>query len=635
MQKITIFFLVFYSTTFSVQAQYKRRVLLEEFTQASCVPCAENNPVFNALLLSTASIVTPIKYQTPWPGSDPMYFQTAEDVNHRINYYNVPGVPDLLENGKRYPQAVAAYTQERINNAYNKTTPVTISLTHRLNAKFDSVFIEIAVKSESALTGDLRLHIAVTEANISFSAAPGSNGETSFYSVMRKMLPDANGIATGSFLAGEKKTYRLKWAVKNFYNLNQVETIAWLQHRQTKEVWQSARSQPNVLVPGGNFAKIILSSTSAQQLTCERSIAPMLILKNLGSEKMTHASILYTVDNKLANIFKWTGDLNTNASVTIQLPTINFETSGYHVIKFNVQETNQGVVINQVESGETMTVNAFFESVSPALTADFESDEFPLKGWGLKNERTGIGWSLFQKAGALGSSQSVLQNFYDLPFGRSVDLILPQAGFNTQSVWMLSFDHSYVQYEDLPNGIAPTNDRLRIDVSVNCGNTWATIFDKSGMSLRTAPAQTAIFQPESNQWEHNEVFLDAYKGQTQVLIRFRATSDYGNNLYLDNVQLQPDISSTDDENGIKKFSITPNPANDILHVTFALTQPAETIFQIYNTIGQLQTTTSASFSEEGNRHFALNISSLPSGNYWLLVRSGNNYLQKQFAIRQY
>ena len=85
--------------TFAVSAQHQRRVLIEEFTNASCPPCASQNPGFNAVVEANIQYLTPIKYQTNWPGFDPMNVQTQTDVAPRVTYYGVTGVPNGRQNG--------------------------------------------------------------------------------------------------------------------------------------------------------------------------------------------------------------------------------------------------------------------------------------------------------------------------------------------------------------------------------------------------------------------------------------------------------------------------------------------------------------------------------------------------------
>src|SRR5258706_16343823 len=55
--------------------QSQRLVLCEEFTQASCPPCAAQNPAYNTLLNANPTKVVAIKHQTSWPGVDPMNAQ--------------------------------------------------------------------------------------------------------------------------------------------------------------------------------------------------------------------------------------------------------------------------------------------------------------------------------------------------------------------------------------------------------------------------------------------------------------------------------------------------------------------------------------------------------------------------------
>ena len=43
-------------------SQSQRFIMFEEFTQASCGPCAQQNPAFDALLQANASKCTSIKY---------------------------------------------------------------------------------------------------------------------------------------------------------------------------------------------------------------------------------------------------------------------------------------------------------------------------------------------------------------------------------------------------------------------------------------------------------------------------------------------------------------------------------------------------------------------------------------------
>ncbi|MEI6899538.1 MAG: hypothetical protein WCL00_06655 [Bacteroidota bacterium] len=83
------FFLLTFSLFYSLMliSQTQRLVLLEQFTQASCGPCATVNPGIESLLNSNPDKITSVWYHTSWPGVDPMYNQNPADVNARVGLY--------------------------------------------------------------------------------------------------------------------------------------------------------------------------------------------------------------------------------------------------------------------------------------------------------------------------------------------------------------------------------------------------------------------------------------------------------------------------------------------------------------------------------------------------------------------
>src|SRR5436190_1980734 len=80
-------------------AQTQRMVLTEEFTQASCPPCASANPTYNAMCDANPTKLIGLHYQVSWPGSDPMNAENATQVATRVSYYGVSGVPDSKLDG--------------------------------------------------------------------------------------------------------------------------------------------------------------------------------------------------------------------------------------------------------------------------------------------------------------------------------------------------------------------------------------------------------------------------------------------------------------------------------------------------------------------------------------------------------
>jgi len=232
----------------------QRLVLLEHFTQASCGPCASQNPALNSLLDNNQTKIVAIKYQTSWPGTDPMNAANPSDVATRVTYYNVSGVPNSVMDGNYYNGSPGGVTQSNINTR-NGSSPGVItraSYTIRDNAAplNDSMIVTATVKATSQVPAGYILHMVAIEREIEFATAPGTNGEKKFESVMKKMLPSASGTTLPAIAAGDSVTYSYKYSLVRsngtdvYYNLGQAAAVAFVQNNTSKEVLGASYDEP-------------------------------------------------------------------------------------------------------------------------------------------------------------------------------------------------------------------------------------------------------------------------------------------------------------------------------------------------------------------------------------------------------
>ena len=191
---LSLMALSFAATAF---AQSQRLVVFEEFTQASCPPCATTNPALNVLLNANSTKVVSIKYQTSWPGYDPMNVQNPTEVATRVTYYNVTGVPSGQLDGKAgFSGQPSGLTQAMIDTRYNTTSPLDMTVSHTFSANYDTIHVHAVITKTGTITStNVKVRFAVIERHINFTTPPGSNGETEFEGVMKKMLPNATGTA--------------------------------------------------------------------------------------------------------------------------------------------------------------------------------------------------------------------------------------------------------------------------------------------------------------------------------------------------------------------------------------------------------------------------------------------------------
>ncbi len=227
---------------FGAFAQSQRLVLFEHFTQASCLSCGDINPIIDPIIQSNRGKITAIKYQTSWPGIDPMNADNPADVQTRVDYYTVFATPLGVFEGMGPGGPISLIKQDRINAQADIPAPFSIDLNYTISDEMDVIEITADIESTLPLSGnDLRLHVVVVEEKIGFDSPPGSNTEKDFFSVMKKMLPDGNGTSLKSnWSIGQKESFQLSWNLENIYQHEQLAVVAFIQEHSDRVIHQAA-----------------------------------------------------------------------------------------------------------------------------------------------------------------------------------------------------------------------------------------------------------------------------------------------------------------------------------------------------------------------------------------------------------
>ncbi|MHC1706022.1 MAG: choice-of-anchor J domain-containing protein [Bacteroidales bacterium] len=516
--------------------QSQRVLLIEEFTQASCPACANINPTFNNLLNINSLKVIPLKYQVWWPGTDPMYNQNPSDVNTRVAYYNVSGVPDAVMDGNVFHGYPGSITQSMINTEYAVPSSFNIELSHQLNSTLDSVSISVLVTATEVVSGELRLFTVLTENRILFPSPPGTNGETEFTQVMRKMLPDANGSLLPEFWTiGQSFSLNFQVPVPDYYYyLKNFAVVAFIQSPVNKNVKQAVFSPPQLL---GNDSLLDagisgFSGLSVQQ--CSMPVGITATLRNYGIITITSASLMYQVDNGDWTITPWTGILPASGSVQVYIPDITIP-EGIHTVKVKVMLPNGLPDLYPINNSKSFPLMYSIIGINDTMPEGFQATVFPPGNWLLNDiGTTGKTWTRTTSCGGFGgSTASARIPFYSMTnIGEVDELSLPPADLSIPAGAQLVFNVAYAQYN------SSYIDKLKVMVSADCGITWTTVYEKQGSELATAPVTTSSFIPAASQWRSDTVDLSSFTGQPRVFIKFMAINGYGNNLYIDDVRIK-------------------------------------------------------------------------------------------------
>jgi hypothetical protein len=293
-------------------AQCPKFVLMEQFTQASCGPCATQNPGFmNTILTPNPVKVHHVAVHTSWPGTDPMYNFNTGGSQQRVTYYNVTGVPWVAMLGNQKTGGPSAFTQNDVDNAWAAGSPIKLSVTEVDNGTNRDVTVN--VKSVGAPpSGAFTLYVAIVERNVQYGSPPGSNGETYFPNVFRLMATggttpnNANGVAVtlpsqGNSINMGPYNYPESIAI---FQAAQLGAVAWIQNNTTKEVIQCGASwDPQV------NAVMIGTATDVMNVPASTQQTFNLTSGNSGNASETFT---YTLSNTAPG--NWTSGFSVNGT---------------------------------------------------------------------------------------------------------------------------------------------------------------------------------------------------------------------------------------------------------------------------------------------------------------------------------
>lgn len=232
------------SSVIGVEFVTQRTPLFEHFTSNTCGPCASFNTGFQTLLdannvnaISDAKVAA-IKYQVDWPGAADQSYNA--DVGTRVSYYNVDGVPNAHIDGES-----TSSSQAEIDDHRNMPSFLDIMGTAVASDGTD-LAIDVTVKSYGNYPNNGTVHIAVVENE--YTNNLGTNGETEFFQVMRKMIPSANGTTADlsygtTTTISEMATFAVGNVVANSYRLweglGNCVVVVFVQDENNKQVIDS------------------------------------------------------------------------------------------------------------------------------------------------------------------------------------------------------------------------------------------------------------------------------------------------------------------------------------------------------------------------------------------------------------
>jgi len=368
----------------------------------------------------------------------------------------------------------------------------------------------------------------------------------------------------------------------------------------------------------------ITSLNNELGIVCEQFVAPELIVYNYGTIDINSFTINYQVNDNPFQFYDWTGTLAPSSSTIVTLPPIGVSGGVYEMLfataipNFSFDEYLENdsafVTINVATSG----------GLSLPIFEGFEDDFSP--GWIVDNPDGYFTWKVVDWAASEGNNSVYIDNYNYTTNGEQDGLLFPTIDLSNALDATLTFDRAYALYS-----ATDYSDTLRVQVSTDCGTTWNTVYEKYDDALTTVTSTvTDAFIPTLSEWEQDVVDLSGFAGTDGVLVRFLHTTDYENNLYIDNIAVTGTvIIGTEEINDISEaVQVYPNPASDYLQLYLRESVMKDAQYSLYNALGELVQHQTIQQSQE-----RINIATLSKGLYFIHVETARGTSVQKVIIQ--
>lgn len=188
----------------------------------------------DVILEEYAGQVVPIRYHVWWPNSsDCFWLFNQPEITDRVDYYNVPAVPQIHIDGPEYDLVTYNGLRAKFDERLAVSSPIRIA-NFVQTPYMDSVYVSFDVIADEEPSGtDLRLRLAVTEWRHRCPYPIGAHDH-----VFRDFVPDAEGYSF-TMLQGDSLHFDWAYYVDPEYRLDRLVTNIFIQKYANKGIHQA------------------------------------------------------------------------------------------------------------------------------------------------------------------------------------------------------------------------------------------------------------------------------------------------------------------------------------------------------------------------------------------------------------
>lgn len=323
--------------------------------------------------------------------------------------------------------------------------------------------------------------------------------------------------------------------------------------------------------------------------------------------------------------WNWNIDGGSPANSTDRNPVIYFHEEGIFDVSLTVQNQNgtDSATVHQYivvfGNGESPPVEESFEGI-----ANLEDEQ-----WFTENPNNDVTWQLNGSVG-FESDQSAWINNWENTTGRLDHLKSPAYDLTNANSAILTFKVAYAQRSPL------NADRLRLYISNNCGETWSLRGQWVGISnLPTAEITDEPFVPQGEEdWQMITISTinSTYFGPN-FMFRFEFLNDNGNNIYIDDINLDATFVGIEEETGaVTDVELFPNPARGQTTLQYSLKENAEVDMSLLDATGRVIRQLDAGRKTQGEYRKTIHTYELSQGVYLVRIAVNDKIVSRKLFI---
>lgn len=319
----------------------------------------------------------------------------------------------------------------------------------------------------------------------------------------------------------------------------------------------------------------------------------------------------------------WAFPGGSPAASTAVSPSITYSVAGTFPVTLKTYMGTDSVMVTKNDlitvlpnTGTTYPFSESFESTT-SLTGP---------QWFSNNFDTVNKWQVTSAAAASGTHSVMIDNFNNSMETKD-ELYSPVIDLSGSSSIAFKFKYAFAR-KDTGN-----QDQLQVYITKTCTGSYVPRISLVGSALETVPPQNTSYVPSGiSDWREVSVNVPAIYCTSNFRFKFIFTSRGGNNIYIDDINIDTSTGLEDMNEQVDYLRLFPNPASDAMNIAFELHSLKQLKFIVSNVLGQPMISSEKTSFQKGENKFSLDLKELSCGLYFVKMSDGKQEITKKFVI---